>query len=110
MGLSSPEFKERLAEMGKWLRANGESIYGTNGGPIPTQSWGVTTQKNGVVYLHILSETDPVIAVPILEKDIKSASLLNGTIVEFTKTKLGTIIKIPVKERDPYDTVVVIRF
>jgi len=109
-GTIQPEFKKRLAEMGKWLRANGESIYGTRGGPIPTQSWGVATQKNGAVYLHILSETDPVIAVPVLGKDIKSATLLNGTIVEFTNTKLGTIMRIPMKERDPYDTVVVIRF
>ncbi|MFC1562792.1 alpha-L-fucosidase [candidate division KSB1 bacterium] len=108
-GTIQSEFKERLAEIGKWMRVNGLSIYGTRGGPIPPQSWGVSTQKDGTVYLHVLSDTDPVIAVPILNKDIKSASLLNGTTVEFTKTKFGTIIKIPEDNRNPYDTVIAIR-
>jgi len=109
-GTIQPEFKERLAEMGKWLRKNGESIYGTRGGPIPQQSWGVATQKNNVVYLHVLADTDPVIAVPAIGKNIKNAALLNGTPVEFSKTDFGTIMKIPEKHRDPFDTVIIVRF
>ena len=107
-GTIQPESKERLAGMGKWLRANGESIYGTRGGPLPPQSWGVTTQKPDVVYLHVLSETDSVIALPRLDRDIKTATLLNGTPVKFAKTELGTIVQL--REKDAVDTVVVLRF
>ncbi len=109
-GTIQSEFKECLADIGKWLRKNGESIYSTREGPISPQSWGVTTQKNSVVYLHVLSDTDSVIALPSFGKDIKTAALLNGTAVEFVKTKFGTIIKIPEKERDSYDTVILLKF
>lgn len=107
-GTIQPEFKERLAEMGKWLKINGESIYDTRGGPIPPQSWGVSTQKGDVVYLHVLAESDLIIAVPDFGKTIKKAALLNGTTLEFSQTGAGTIIKLPKSNRDPYDTVVII--
>ncbi len=108
-GTIQDEFKERLAEMGTWLRKNGESIYGTRGGPIPPQSWGVTTSKKGVIYLHVLSDSDNVIAVPDLGKKVSSVMLLDGTVVEYENTKFGMIIKVPVDKRDEYDTVMVVR-
>lgn len=42
-----------LKETGKWLHKNGESIYGTTAGFIPTQPWGVTTAKPGKLFLHV---------------------------------------------------------
>jgi alpha-L-fucosidase len=45
---------ERLRGMGEWLRQYGETIYGTRGGPVAAQEWGVTTKKPGVVYVHVL--------------------------------------------------------
>ncbi len=108
-GTIQAEFKEHLAEMGKWLRVNGESIFGTRGGPIPPQSWGVATRKNGVIYLHVLSVSDNVIAVPDLGKKVSSITLLDGTEVEYEDTKFGMIIKIPENKRDEYDTVMVIK-
>mgnify|MGYP003290408028 CR=1 FL=1 len=46
---------ERLKGMGEWLRENGESIYETVAGDIKPQSWGVTTRKDDVLYVHILN-------------------------------------------------------
>ncbi|HOF40384.1 MAG TPA: alpha-L-fucosidase [Candidatus Hydrogenedentes bacterium] len=54
-GTIQPEFVERLEAIGDWLAAHGESIYGTRGGPIAPQPWGVTTQKDGRVYVHVLA-------------------------------------------------------
>ena len=108
-GTIQDEFKERLSEMGKWLSKNGESVYGTRRGPIPPQSWGVTTRKKGVIYLHVLSDSDNVIAVPDLGKKVSSITLLDGTVVEYENTKFGMIIKIPENKRDEYDTVMVVR-
>ena len=45
---------ERLRGMGEWLKQYGETIYGTRGGPVTAQEWGVTTKKPGVVYVHVL--------------------------------------------------------
>ncbi|MCE5250425.1 alpha-L-fucosidase [bacterium] len=107
-GTIQPEFKERLAEMGKWLRSNGESVYGTRGGPLAPQSWGATTNKSGVIYIHVLTDTDPVIAVPDLGGTVKTAKLMNGAGVEFSATRFGTIFKIPQTGKDPYDTVIAV--
>ncbi|WP_276483333.1 alpha-L-fucosidase [Paraflavitalea pollutisoli] len=43
-----------LRETGRWLAANGESIYGTTYGFVPGQPWGVTTAKPGKLFLHVL--------------------------------------------------------
>ena len=49
-GTIQPEFVKRLKELGVWLRKNGESIYGTRGGPIEPMSWGVATQKGNKIF------------------------------------------------------------
>ena len=42
------------ARNGQWLDHNGESIYGTHGGPIAPSSWGATTQRPGKIYVHVM--------------------------------------------------------
>ncbi len=103
------EFRERLAAMGKWISINGESIYGTRGGPVPPQSWGVSTGKNDTVFLHVLDDSADIIAVPDLGEKITEATLLDGTVIEYETTGIGTIFKLPEQGRDEYDTVIVVR-
>ena len=109
-GEIEPRQVERLREIGGWLKVNGDSIYGTRGGPIPPQSWGVTTHKKNTMYLHVFSEGGPVIALPNMKATIISAALIDGTEVEYISTKLGTLMKLPEKGRDSIDTVVVLKF
>jgi alpha-L-fucosidase len=40
------EFRDTLALVGKWVKIYGASIYGTRGGPLGPQVWGVTTQDS----------------------------------------------------------------
>ena len=63
-GTIQPEFVKRLAEVGEWLKKNGETIYGTRGGPLPPRPWGVTTQKGDRVFVHVLDWKDAVLALP----------------------------------------------
>lgn len=49
---------ERLAAIGRWMKVNGESIYGTQAGPLPSTPWGRCTSKrlaDGTLrlYLHV---------------------------------------------------------
>ncbi len=83
----------RLKEMGEWLRENGESIYGTTGGDIEEQPWGVTTRKGNVLYLHILNLDKDQLVLPKKYK-VKSATLLDGSQkVEVISRKSETVLK-----------------
>jgi alpha-L-fucosidase len=53
-GQIQPEFTERLAAIGEWLKTYGETIYGTNAGFIRPQDWGAVTEKGNKVYIHLL--------------------------------------------------------
>jgi alpha-L-fucosidase len=44
-----------LDSIGKWMDVNSESIYGVKASPLPLQSWGVTTQKENKLYLHVFN-------------------------------------------------------
>jgi alpha-L-fucosidase len=49
---------ERLKDIGRWMQQHGESIYGTTRGEEYT--WGVTTRKDNMVYLHVLEDTEHI--------------------------------------------------
>jgi alpha-L-fucosidase len=68
---------ERLAEVGKWMKTNGESIYGTTASPFSYLPWGRCTQKGNKLYLHVFEwPKDGKISVPLLNK-ISKAYLLS---------------------------------
>jgi alpha-L-fucosidase len=109
-GKIQPEFADRLKQVGAWLEKNGETIYGTRGGPLSPRPWGVTTHKGNKVYLHILNWADPVLAMPKLRKKVKSATFFkDGSKVEFLEhDKYGLFIRNPQGFADEYDTIVVL--
>lgn len=107
-GTIQEEHQERLAQVGRWLGENGSAIYGTRSGPVPPQSWGATTQKGDLVFVHVLHESDTVVALSDFGRRTAKASLLTGEALDFESTSLGTIIRLPEAGRDPFDTVVVL--
>lgn len=48
--------KETLAYIGKWMKKNGESIYGCTFAPMDKPEWGRYTVKDNVVYAHIFEQ------------------------------------------------------
>jgi alpha-L-fucosidase len=108
-GKIQPEFVSRLHEMGEWTQKNGESIYGTRGGPLPPREWGVTTQKGSKVYVHILNWLDASILLPALPRPIKTVTFFkDGRQAEYTQNEYGVSLKLPASERDADDTIVVV--
>lgn len=45
----------RLSEIGTWLRANGTTIYSTEGSPWAPQPWGTFTRKGSTLFAHVIS-------------------------------------------------------
>jgi alpha-L-fucosidase len=106
-GKIQPEHVALLKETGEWLKANGETIYGTRGGPLTARDWGVTTQKGNKVYVHILNWFDESLVIPSWGKKIKSARLFNDkTPVKFIENDFGITLKIPRDKQDPIDTII----
>lgn len=82
-----------LKEIGVWMRANGESIYGCGPGPLAEQPWGVTTAPMDkgakAFYLHFFSAPEAPVELTV-DKKAKVLAVTNvadGSPLEFTKKK-----------------------
>lgn len=67
---------QRLQAIGQWLKQYGESIYATRRGGLDEQSWGVSTERDLTLFLHILDREARQIEIP-LERKPRKIELLN---------------------------------
>lgn len=79
----------RLAEIGKWLRDNGETIYGTRRGDFAAQSWGTSTRKGEKLFVHVLKADTADILVPTPRKVRSAKAYASGQKVRFSRGKKG---------------------
>jgi hypothetical protein len=69
--------QDRLLAIGRWLKVNSESIYGTTAGPFQDLAWGRSTAKGNKIYLHIYEwPAGGKLDVPPLENRVVSSYLL----------------------------------
>jgi alpha-L-fucosidase len=103
---------ERLAAMGRWMRVNGESIYGSIASPFQTEvPWGRVTRKGNRLYLHVFDwPASGMLSVPSFGGAIKSASMLGGDrrVLTVTKTTEGFSVELPAQPRDAMMPVIVL--
>jgi len=127
-GLIPQPSLDRLAEVGKWMKINGEAIYGSgptpfgaeagsfsdtekdkNGKPkfIASWDWRATT-KPGMIYLEIFKwPTDGKFNVPGLQSKVKKAYLLAGhKKVKYQQSDTGVTLALPDAAPDPIASVV----
>jgi alpha-L-fucosidase len=98
--------KDLLLKIGAWLKANGESIYATRGGPFEPGEWGASTHRDDKVFLHILSWPAETLRLPPAKLTVKSARRLAGGAVEWKQTDGGLEISLPSSQRDALDTII----
>ena len=109
-GLIPADQQARLREMGAWLARNGESIYGTRGGPWKPASSMVTTRKGNFVYVHLMRAAGGRVELPALPRALKSAARLGGGAVEAAQENGKIILTLDPAGLDPVDTVVRLEF
>lgn len=97
---------ERVREIGQWLQRNGVSIYGTRGGPWLPGSYGVSTHRGNVIYLHLLDvPKDGSVSLPDLPVKVVGVSVLNGSSLEFKESGHELTINVPATAVDAIDTI-----
>lgn len=80
----------RLSEIGQWLKLHGESIYGTDAGDFKQGEEIVTTQKDNLVYVHILTDTIKEVKIPMKDK-VKNVYKLDDKSALLYKQKDDTL-------------------
>ena len=104
---------ERLLAMGRWLDRYGDSIYGTQGGYVAEQEWGVTTQRGNILFVHVLKPGTATVEIEVpAGNKLQSASVYFGTPVKFTTRKEGkkTFAVVTVPEGPEVDNILKLTF
>lgn len=98
---------ERLGAIGEWLRMNGETIYGTQAGPVTPRSWGVTTRRGDRVYVHILDWPDSELFVPLKGMRVREAvAHADGSKVAFRQDDEGVVLRVGERPEVPDQIIV----
>ena len=111
-GEIQPEFVARLKAIGRWLKTNGESIYGTRASVFASLPFfGRCTVKNNRLYLHVMGwPADRTLRLPGLKTDVKKAYVLADPTeaLAFRRSGRDVTVELPKRALDLDDTVVAI--
>jgi len=109
-GTIRKEEVDRLRGIGRWLRVNGESIYGSERCPFGAGIVGLTTAKGNNAYIHVFRwPKQGEVVVPGIGNQIKSATLLatgQKARVEYGSNGRTFLRDLPKTPPDPHDTVI----
>jgi alpha-L-fucosidase len=113
-GLIPAPSVERLAEVGKWMKVNGEAIRGTEACPLGKLTWGRCTRKGArdgaTLYLHVFDwPADGKLVVPGAGKVVGATLLATGKKLPVRAGSDGVEIALPPAAPDPLSSTVVLR-
>jgi alpha-L-fucosidase len=103
-----------LQGIAAWWAVNGESIRGTTRTPLPVQTWGESTRKDDILYLHVFDwPTNGRLIIGGLIPDLSCAGLLADKTRELSSQKINSfdmeIDGLPTKAPDKTDSVIEIK-
>ena len=105
-GRIQKEHIKSLSEIGQWVKLNGETIYGTNRGPIDPTDEIASTQKDNTIYIHLLDNKTTYFIEGYNPKIKKITYYHSNKKVSYQKTKSGLIINVNQEELNEIDTII----
>jgi len=102
---------QRLREIGKWMKINGQAIYGTTASPFKNLPWGRCTKKGNTLYLHIFTwPEDGILRLPMNGKPLYARLLADpGHPLKVTRHESFVEISLPSLAPDPIASVVMLK-
>jgi alpha-L-fucosidase len=100
-----------MAAIGRWMKVNGESIYGTQASPFEKPAWGRYTRKPGSIYAHVFEWPESRrLSVPAEDLNVARAYLLADKNRSLSTERAGErlMIELPDQAPDPVVSVVVL--
>jgi alpha-L-fucosidase len=104
---------DRLKDIGQWMKANNESIYGTHASPFEKLVWGRCTQKamgggRTRLYLHVFDwPADGKLVLPgLANKPAKAYLLATGEAVRFAGAENQVTLTLPPQAPDKHASVI----
>ncbi len=110
-GVIPADQSDCLLKVGEWLKQNGESVYGTRGGPFKPGAYGGTTRRDKTIYVHVFNwpESGPL-KLPNVAAKLVGARLLAGGKGDAAQTESGLEISVPEISRQKAVTVIALEF
>lgn len=111
-GTIQREYVERLRAIGKWMKVNGESIYGSQRCPFGGGIIGTTTARDNTAYLHVFRWPGEEACIPRVGNKVKSATILaTGKRAKVHQLPNGRLFLrgLPTRPPDKHDTVIRLR-
>jgi alpha-L-fucosidase len=101
-------FVDLLREVGRWLCANGEAVYGSSRGVCESISIGRQCVRGSTVYLHVLYWPGQTLHLSGLDNRVRAARYVAGgqPIAFAQQGEHITLTGLPAQPPDPYDTVI----
>lgn len=105
-GRIEPRQVEVLKEVGAWLRINGESIYGTRGGPFRPGDYGASTRKGKAIFIHVLHWPDGPVVLPPIPARVTACRLVDRGSATCEQSDRGIELAVSTADRNANDTVI----
>ncbi len=110
-GTFPPQAIERLDAIGEWMKDYAPTVQGVRGGVVAPHEWGVTTQKDNKLYVHIFETDDNALLIPYTGNKLKSAvEYKSRKPIKYTMTPQGPVINLPERDKNMADYVIELQY
>ena len=101
---------ESIKEMGAWLQKYGITIYETRRGPTVPNDEYVTTEKDNLIYVHILNKNTKILNIEKFHRTVGSVEYFDTKEPLVHKSnKFGLSVDVSHLKLNPIDNIVVIQ-